>query len=182
MSDDRHPSEEDVRIHRAERRADLRSASADARIADADARILDAKAQIRHAATAMKAAMAHMVAAEAHMRDADQKSVDANDLMDEADVRMANAAALLSDAEDDSAEYERALYHYTQLVRHRMANPLQAIGGLAQTLEENPDLPRERRIEMISAIREQARVLTRVSLEPGNLDATERELHPKPFE
>ena len=171
-----------LHLRRAQRRADLRSADADARIADADARIVDADAQIRHAATAMDAAMSHMLAAEAHMRDADQKSADADQLMCEADERMVDAANCLAAARSDSAEYQRALYHYTQLVRHRMVNPLQAICGLIQTLDEHPDLPRERRVEMVAAIRDQARVLERVSLAPDNLDAAERELHPKPFE
>lgn len=167
---------------RARHRAALRSANADARIADADARIVDADAQIRHAGTAMDAAKAHMAAADAHMREADQKSADAVELMEEADERMAAAAIALAEARDDSAEYERALYHYTQLVRHRMANPLQAIAGLAQTLEEHPDLPREQRLEMVSAIRDQASVLERVSLEPTHRNPVEHDLHPKPFE
>lgn len=180
MNDDADTSE-GIYLQRAKERAAARSANADARIADADARIVDAEAQIRHAVTSMDAALAHMSAAEAHMRDADQRAEDAELLMERADDRMADAAASLADAADDSAEYQRAVYHYTQLVRHRMANPLQAICGLAQTLDDHPDLPRERRLEMIAAILQQARVLERVSLEPSTSTTSERELHPRPF-
>lgn len=190
MSHDDDPEDEDssavdealADARRAEQRADARAADADARVADADARIVDADAQTRHAMTAMDAAISHMSAAEAHMRDADQRATDADHLMLRADAHIERAAKALASAKDDSAEYQRALYHYTQLVRHRMANPLQAIYGLAQTLEEHPDLPRDRRLEMIATIREQAQALERVSLDPDNLDEAERELHPRPFE
>ena len=167
--------------HRAEQRADARTASADARIAEAEARMVDANAQTRHAETAMGAAIAHMAAAKAHMHDADLRAVNADEIMALADRHLDEAAASLSIARSDSAEYQRALYHYTQLVRHRIANPLQAISGLAQTLEEHPELPDDQRTEMLTAIRQQAEILQRVSFAPDADDHSERGLRPRPF-
>ena len=55
-----------------------------------------------------------------------------------ADEQLVVAAAKLAEATSDSEEYQRALFHYTQLVRHRMANPLQVIVGAAATLRAGP--------------------------------------------
>jgi len=164
----------------AEQVADVRSASADARIADAEARIVDADAQTRHAKTGMAAASAHMRAARAHMDDADTRESHALELMAKADEQMRHAAELIANMHSNSAEYDRAVKHYTQLVRHRIANPLQTICGMTHTLRDHPELDPARRIEMIAHIHEQAKALKRVSLEPRRVDHTERELDPRP--
>ena len=44
-------------------------------------------------------------------------------------------ATVLDDARHRAAEYERARRHYSQVVRHRIANPLTVIKGAAQTLD-----------------------------------------------
>ncbi|MCW2923023.1 MAG: putative Histidine kinase [Thermoleophilia bacterium] len=166
----------------AEEVANVRVASADAQIDDARARIVDADAQTQHARTGMAAASAHMKAAQAHMQDASVREEHAQDLTDKADLEMTRAAALIANLREDSAEYDRAVHHYTQLVRHRMANPLQSICGMAQALQEQPDMSQERRVEMVDHILEQARVLERVSLAPRQQHTTERDLHPRPFD
>ena len=167
---------------RAEKAAKARSVNADSRIVDAQARINDADAQTNRARTAMTAAKSHMTAAAAHMRDADTRSHDAEELIAQADQQMMEAAAKLAEAEDDSDEYQRAIYHYTQLVRHRMANPLQTICGMSQTLDENPNLDRQIREQMISDIHKQAQVLARVCLDARVISGEEYELQPRPFE
>jgi len=100
--------------------------------------------------------------------------------MHKADEQLVVAAAKLAEATSDSEEYQRALYHYTQLVRHRMANPLQTIFGMAQTLASMPDLPRSDRLLMIDAILKQAQVLEKVCLDPTIMHASEHELDPRP--
>lgn len=165
----------------AERRADVCSADALARIVDADARSVDADAQTRHAQTGIEAAKRHMEAARLHMEAANSHEADAMATQQRADERLAEAAALLADAEEDSAEYDRAVYHYTQLVRHRMANPIQVICGMAQTLRDQRTMDPELRHQMVVAIHEQAQVLERVCLDPRVLDDAERELRPRPF-
>jgi signal transduction histidine kinase len=128
----------------------------------------------------MRNAKEHLLAASAHMALADHRTEDAEALMNEADEQLVIAAAKLAEATSDSDEYQRALYHYTQLVRHRMANPLQTISGMARTLSSMPDLPRSDRLLMIDAICRQAEILERVCLDPEIMHASENELDPKP--
>lgn len=170
------------RAHAAEKRAEALAVSARARIADADARSIDADAQTRHAKTGITAADAHMEAARIHMEAANLHEADAQQCQERADRQMAEAAALLASARDDSAEYQRAVYHYTQLVRHRMANPIHIICGAARTLMDMPDMDQSERLELTTAIHEQAQVLERVCLQPLVLDDTENSLRPRPFE
>lgn len=101
-------------------------------------------------------------------------------LQDRADAQMAEAVALMEAARRDSQEYQRAIYHYTQLVRHRMANPLQTISGMALTLRDQRDLDPQLRHQMIEAIYEQAQALERICLEPQIVNDAERELRPRP--
>jgi len=128
----------------------------------------------------MRNAKENLLAASAHMALADHRTEDAEHLMNEADEQLVIAAAKLAEATSDSEEYRRALYHYTQLVRHRMANPLQTISGMARTLSNMPDLPRSDRLLMIDAICKQAQILERVCLDPEIMHASEHELDPKP--
>jgi signal transduction histidine kinase len=97
-----------------------------------------------------------------------------------ADEQLITAAAKLAEATSDSAEYQRALYHYTQLVRHRMANPLQVIGGAAATLQAQPDLDPAARELLIAAIYKQAKVLELICLEPKIMHPSENGLDPRP--
>jgi hypothetical protein len=127
-------------------------------------------------------ATARMRDANRHMAAATRRDEQASERMAEADRRIVAADESRSAAVEDSAEYDRALYHYTQLVRHRIVNPIQVIGGMAQTMLAMPDLPRERRRELLLAILEQVETLEHVSLEPTAQGEEERELHPRPFE
>ena len=63
-----------------------------------------------------------------------------------------------------------------------MANPLQTICGMSQTLLEMPDLPREKRLEMLAAIHAQAVVLSNICLDPAATDLSETTLRPRPFD
>jgi signal transduction histidine kinase len=128
----------------------------------------------------MRNAKEHLLAASARMALADHRTEDADHLMNEADKQLVIAAAKLAEATSDSEEYRRALYHYTQLVRHRMANPLQTISGMARTLSNMPDLPRSDRLLMIDAICKQAQILEKICLDPKIMHASEHELDPKP--
>lgn len=166
----------------AEKRADALAEDARARIADAHARSVDADAQTLHAKTGIAAADAHMEAARLHMDAANVHEADAREWQERADRQMVEAAALLADARDDSEEYQRAIYHYTQLVRHRMANPIHIICGASRTLMDIPNLDDGKRQELIQAIHDQAEILERVCLKPMVMDDAERNLRPRPFE
>ena len=139
-----------------------------------------AAARLAEANAHMQSAQEHLLEASAHRALADHRAEDAEQLMHKADEQLVVAAAKLAEATSDSEEYQRALYHYTQLVRHRMANPLQTILGMAQTLASMPDLPRSDRLLMIDAILKQAQVLEKVCLDPTIMHASEHELDPRP--
>lgn len=76
-------------------------------------------------------------------------------------------------------EYERALYHYTQLMRHRLANPLTAIHGGIATLQEL-ELDATTRRQILDAMELKTRELEQVALHPELLSSEERELDPLP--
>jgi signal transduction histidine kinase len=97
-----------------------------------------------------------------------------------ADEQLITAAAKLAEATSDSEEYQRALYHYTQLVRHRMANPLHIIGGAAATLQAQPELSSVDRGVLLDEIYKQAKILERVCLEPKIMHPSELDLSPRP--
>lgn len=82
-------------------------------------------------------------------------------------------------AQHARAEYSRALLDYTQLVRHRIANPLTAVIGGAQTMLDL-DLPEQTRRRLLEAILDSARRLERVALHPERVGQEEMGLEPSP--
>lgn len=116
------------------------------------------------------------------MREADRRMADAEALLEIASAQLSVAARNIANANAAEREYRRAVWHYTQLMKHRISNPLQTIIGMADTLRDMPDLERSRRQAMIEAIGQQARVLRDVSLEPRVLGDSERVLRPAPLE
>jgi signal transduction histidine kinase len=121
-------------------------------------------------------------AADARMAEADRRMADAEALLEIASAQLSVAARNIANANAAEREYRRAIWHYTQLMKHRISNPLQTIIGMAETLRDMPDLERSRRQAMIEAIGQQARVLRDVSLEPRVLAENERVLRPSPLE
>jgi signal transduction histidine kinase len=73
-------------------------------------------------------------------------------------------------------EYERARRHYTQVVRHRMLNPLTVITGTLQTLRDGPTLESDTRIALCDSALAAADELESVSLHPERRDALEHDL------
>jgi hypothetical protein len=153
--------------------ADEREESADAREVVADARDVAAAGDLRdverqrhelekrsvvadlrlaEANVALQAAKEHLYAAAAQEAQADHKAEDADRLKSFADEQLVTAAAKLAEATSDSEEYQRALYHYTQLVRHRMVNPLHVIGGAAATLQARPEMAATERAALLNEI------------------------------
>jgi signal transduction histidine kinase len=184
-----------------EEHADIREADANAREVAADARDVVAADDLRdverlradlekravvadlrlaEANVALQSAKEHLNAAAAQEAAAEHKTEDAERLKSFADDQLVTAAAKLAEATSDSEEYQRALYHYTQLVRHRMANPLHIIGGAASTLQARPDMPVAERSGLLNEIYRQAKVLERVCLEPKIMNQSENGLDPKP--
>ena len=187
--------------NRREADADERDETADARDVAADARDVAAAGDQRDVAllrldleqravladlrlaeanVALQSAKEHLHAAAAQEAAAEHKTEDAERLKSFADDQLITAAAKLAEATSDSEEYQRALYHYTQLVRHRMANPLHVIGGAAATLQARPEMPATEREALLNEIYRQAKVLERVCLEPKIMDASENGLNPIP--
>lgn len=174
--------------------ADLRQAAADKREETADERELvaaadqvsldqraaEAELRLAEANVALQSAKEHLHAAAAQEAAAEHKTEDAERLMSFADEQLVTAAAKLAEATSDSAEYQRALYHYTQLVRHRMANPLHVIGGAAATLQAQPGLDAESRGLLVAAIYKQAKILELICLEPKIMHPSENGLDPRP--
>jgi hypothetical protein len=156
-TDVRHPAEARVR----ETIADVRDAEADIRDALADTR--EAEEDLREARSGVREVelrLRESVAAGLH--------VDANEKL---------AAAF-----EDSQEYQRAVRHYRDIVRHRIANPLQIVKGMAITLV-NDDSMGQQQVQMLDAIIEAAYRLERATLfDPDSQSAVEQVLHPKPFE
>ena len=128
----------------------------------------------------MQAAKEHLVAAETQAAVADHRTEDAERLMEFADEQLVVAAAKLAEATSDSEEYQRALFHYTILVRYRMWSPLQSIVGAAATLKARPDLPDYQRLALLEIIVKEGVVLQRVCLEPKIMHPSEGALAPTP--
>ena len=82
-------------------------------------------------------------------------------------------------ARQAAEEYHRALLDYNQLVRHRIANPLTAIGGGIRTLL-NHDLDGTTQRQLLAAMLEKAQELERVALDPAVIRAEEALLAPAP--
>jgi signal transduction histidine kinase len=94
--------------------------------------------------------------------------------------RIASAIAFVVDeARYRAAEYERARYDYTQVVRHRIANPLTVIKGASQTLDIG-ELSEEMRHALRLAIFEAAQQLEAISLEPTRQGDEEHEFDAVP--
>lgn len=126
----------------------------------------------------------------AGIRDVSERKRRVDELMEQlaqresaAEARYEDAMRRVSVAQYNSDEYHRALAHYTQVIRHRVANPIQVIQGLARTLIDMPELSTVRRNEMIEAIDEAARRLADMTIfNPAMHGPEESELHAKPFE
>lgn len=76
-------------------------------------------------------------------------------------------------------EYRRARHDYTQLVRHRLMNPLTIIKGAALTLVEDPSLESPAR-DLIRSIVTAAERIEHLSLDPNIEHPSESELEPYP--
>jgi len=100
--------------------------------------------------------------------------------MNFADEQLVVAAAKLAEATSDSEEYQRALFDYSALARHRMANPLHAIVGAAATLQARPDLPSDQQAALLDVIVKQSVVLERICLTPKIMHPSEDPLAPTP--
>lgn len=99
-----------------------------------------------------------------------------DDLLD----RVARAEVLAEAADAAHRAYDDALSDYEQLMRHRLANPVQTVLGMARTLLDMPDLEAATRTRMVEAIHEQALALRTVCVEPRRVSDVERELDPTP--
>lgn len=93
---------------------------------------------------------------------------------------MTELAVRIAAADAARRAYDDALSNYAQLVRHRLANPLQTVLGMAQTLLDRPELDDGTRRRMVEAIHEQGLVLRSTCVEPRLLDDVEHELDPRP--
>ena len=149
-------------------------------MAAADERAMAAEIRLAEANVHMQAAKEHLTAAASQAAAADHQSEDAERLMAFADEQLVVAAAKLAEATSDSEEYQRALFDYTSLVRHRMANPLQTIVGAAATLKSRPDLPTDQRLALLDAIVKEAVILERICLTPKIMHPNEETLAPTP--
>jgi signal transduction histidine kinase len=147
----------------------------------ADERAVSAEIRLAEANVHMQAAKEHLIAAASQAAAADHQTEEAERLMSFADEQLVVAAAKLAEATSDSEEYQRALFHYTALVRHRMANPLQTIVGAAATLKAKPDLPSDQRLALLDVIVKEAVVLERVCLTPKVMHPSEATLTPTPI-
>jgi signal transduction histidine kinase len=88
--------------------------------------------------------------------------------------------ASMSEARYRAADYERAKREYTQLVRHRIMNPLAVIRGAALTLEAGTVQDEQVREQLARAIVEASHRLEHISLEPERHGPEESELTPAP--
>lgn len=95
--------------------------------------------------------------------------------------RIAEAAVAIVDMAGYRArEYERARRDYTQVVRHRILNPVTIIRGAAVTLDANDSLDAATRHELLRAIIDSSKVIENVSLEPERLGFEEHGLEATP--
>ncbi len=76
-------------------------------------------------------------------------------------------------------EYERARHDYSQLVQHRLANPLTAIYGAASTLQRS-DLDESVRVQLVATILEGAERIEQLGLGPERQGSEERDLDAVP--
>jgi signal transduction histidine kinase len=75
-----------------------------------------------------------------------------------------------------AVEYERAQHHYTQVVRHRVMNPISVIEGTLQTLRDDAIMNPMLRRELCDAALRATDEIAQVSLTPERIDDVERDL------
>lgn len=90
------------------------------------------------------------------------------------------ALLVVEEAAHNAREYERARHDYEQLVRHRIANPLAVVQGIALTLHDHPELPADTRRSLVASLVAASEELVDVSLEPTQRSLEEHELHAVP--
>lgn len=112
-------------------------------------------------------------------RIADELRLRARELEAEIAARWEELREAREPVREAAAEYRRALLDYTQLVRHRIANPLTAISGGIRTLLEH-DLDETTRVQLLTLMLQKAEELERVALRPDSLRAEEATLAPAP--
>ena len=88
--------------------------------------------------------------------------------------------ATLREADFRAAEYNRAFRDYTQIVRHRVMNPLTAVQGSAQTLKTGVITDPEMHTQLCDVIIQMAEKVKHTTLEPERRDALERDLDAVP--
>ena len=75
-----------------------------------------------------------------------------------------------------ATEYERARRHYTQVVRHRVLNPLTIITGTLQTLRDGPTLDASTRTGLCDAALAASHEIEGLTLDPARRDELEHDL------
>ena len=90
------------------------------------------------------------------------------------------AMLVVEEAAHNAREYERARRDYEQLVRHRIANPLAVVQGVALTLRDHPELPADTRRSLVASLVAASDELVDVSLEPEQRSAEEHGLQAVP--
>ncbi len=88
--------------------------------------------------------------------------------------------AMFDEARYRAEEYDRAQRHYTQVVRHRVLNPVTIIKGAAQTLKADVVRDDAIRDQLCDAIMSAADEIEHVSLQPERRDGLEHELDAVP--
>ena len=96
-------------------------------------------------------------------------------------IEVTDVEELRADARHTSAEYRRALRDYTQLTRHRLANPLTALtGGVSTLIDLEHVLDSETRMQVLASMRETTARLEQAVLHPELVSDEESELQPVP--
>ena len=90
--------------------------------------------------------------------------------------------ATLREADFRAAEYNRAFRDYTQIVRHRVMNPLTVVQGSAQTLKTGAVSDPEVHTELCDVIIQMAEEIKHTTLEPERRDALERDFDAVPHD
>jgi hypothetical protein len=116
------------------------------------------------------------------LAEADRRMADADALLEIASAQLSVAARNIANANAAEREYRRATWHYTQLMKHRIATPLQTIIGMADTLRDMPDLERSRRVAMVEAIGQQARSLRELCLTADTFEEPAVSHRPAPLD
>jgi signal transduction histidine kinase len=98
----------------------------------------------------------------------------------EAEAQFAALERRSEQARQAAQTYGRAVNRYRSLMRHRMANPLASICGMAETLIHVTDLSEDRRRSLLDSIILEARRLTRLSIDASPINEVERVLDPWP--